>query len=35
MTDAVPEKLDLVLEAVGRVIVGQREPLEKMLIALL
>jgi MoxR-like ATPase len=31
----LPEKLALVLEAVGRVIVGQRTPLEKMLIALL
>jgi MoxR-like ATPase len=31
----VPEKLDVVLGAVGRVIVGQREPLEKLLIALL
>jgi MoxR-like ATPase len=30
-----PEKLALILEAVGRVIVGQRTPLEKMLIALL
>jgi MoxR-like ATPase len=33
--DAVSDKLDAVLRAVGQVIVGQREPLEKMLIALL
>ena len=33
--DKVPEKLDTVLEAVGGVIVGQRVPLEKMLIAML
>ncbi len=33
--DTVPEKLDTVLEAVGGVIVGQRVPLEKMLIAML
>ena len=31
----VPEQLKAVLEAVGRVVVGQRDPLEKMLIALL
>ncbi len=31
----VPEQLKDVLEAVGRVVVGQRDPLEKMLIALL
>ena len=35
MPNTVPEKLKLVLDAVGRVIVGQGEPLEKMLIALL
>ena len=35
MPNMVPEKLNTVLESVGRVIVGQREPLEKMLIALL
>ncbi len=35
MPDTVPEKLDTVLAAVGQVIVGQREPLEKMLIAML
>jgi len=35
MSDAVSEKLDAVLGAVGRIIVGQRDPLEKMLIALL
>ena len=33
--DTVHEKLNVVLEAVGRVIVGQRDPLEKMLIAML
>ncbi len=33
--DAVSEKLSAVLGAVGRVIVGQRDPLEKMLIAML
>jgi len=35
MQDTVCDKLDAVLAAVGQVIVGQREPLEKMLIALL
>jgi MoxR-like ATPase len=35
MQDTVCDKLGAVLEAVGQVIVGQREPLEKMLIALL
>jgi MoxR-like ATPase len=35
MHDSVPEKLDIILAAAGRVIVGQRDPLEKMLIALL
>jgi len=35
MPNTVLEKLDVVLEAVGRVIVGQRDPLEKMLIAML
>lgn len=35
MQDTVCDKLDTVLAAVGQVIVGQREPLEKMLIALL
>ncbi len=35
MQDTVPEKLDAVLDAIGRVIVGQRVPLEKMLIAML
>jgi MoxR-like ATPase len=35
MQGAVSEKLDAVLEAVGRIIVGQRDPLEKMLIAML
>ncbi len=33
--DAVSGKLNAVLGAVGRVIVGQRDPLEKMLIAML
>jgi MoxR-like ATPase len=33
--DAVSAKIDAVLQTVGQVIVGQREPLEKMLIALL
>ena len=33
--DAVSGKLNAVLAAVGRVIVGQRDPLEKMLIAML
>ena len=31
----VSDKLDAILSAVGQVIVGQREPLEKMLVALL
>jgi MoxR-like ATPase len=35
MPNTVLEKLDVVLEAMGRVIVGQRDPLEKMLIAML
>ena len=35
MPDTVPERLNTILEAVGHVIVGQRDPLEKMLIALL
>jgi MoxR-like ATPase len=35
MQDSVSDKIDAVLDAVGRVIVGQREPLEKMLIAML
>lgn len=35
MQGAVSEKLDAVLEAIGRIIVGQRDPLEKMLIAML
>ena len=33
--DTVPARLDSVLAAIGQVIVGQREPLEKMLIAML
>jgi len=35
MQCAVSEKLDTILEAVGQIIVGQRDPLEKMLIAML
>ena len=35
MQNTVCDKLDAVLEAVGQVIVGQRDPLEKMLIAML
>jgi MoxR-like ATPase len=35
MPDTLHEKLDAILAAVGCVIVGQRNPLEKMLIALL
>lgn len=35
MQDTISDKLDAVLKAVGRVIVGQRGPLEKMLIAML
>ena len=35
MQGAVSEKLDSVLGAVGQIIVGQRDPLEKMLIAML
>jgi MoxR-like ATPase len=35
MPDTVPERLSTVLKAVSRVIVGQRDPLEKMLIAML
>ncbi len=35
MQDTVSDKLDDVLQAIGQVIVGQREPLEKMLIAML
>lgn len=35
MQDTVLHKLNVVLEAVGRVIVGQRDPLEKILIAML
>ena len=33
--DTVSDKLDTILGAIGQVIVGQREPLEKMLIAML
>ena len=35
MHGAVSEKLDAILGAIGQVIVGQRDPLEKMLIAML
>ena len=35
MPNTVPEKLAVVLAAIGRIIVGQRDPLEKMLIAML
>jgi MoxR-like ATPase len=35
MRDTVSDKLDSILSAVGQVIVGQRDPLEKMLIAML
>ena len=35
MPDTVSDKLDAVLQGVGQVIVGQRDPLEKMLIAML
>ena len=35
MPHTVSEKLNAVLQAVGQVIVGQRDPLEKMLIAML
>ncbi|NLS90685.1 MAG: MoxR family ATPase [Planctomycetaceae bacterium] len=35
MQDSVSDKLDVVLKAIGQVIVGQRDPLEKMLIAML
>ncbi len=35
MSESVSDKLEAILAAVGQVIVGQREPLEKMLIALL
>jgi len=35
MQDAVSQKLDAVRGAVGQIIVGQRDPLEKMLIAML
>jgi MoxR-like ATPase len=35
MQEPVPDKLDAILEAIGQVIVGQRDPLEKMLIAML
>ena len=35
MPDTVSDKLDAVLQAIGQVIVGQRDPLDKMLIAML
>ena len=35
MPDTVSDKLNTVLQAVGQVIVGQQDPLEKMLIAML
>jgi MoxR-like ATPase len=35
MQDSVPDKLDAILGRIGQVIVGQRNPLEKMLIAML
>jgi len=35
MQGAVSEQLDAVMQAIGRIIVGQRDPLEKMLIAML
>ena len=35
MQDTVSDKLDCIVEAIGQVIVGQRDPLEKMLIAML
>lgn len=35
MPDTVPERLESILAAIGQVIVGQRDPLEKMLIAML
>lgn len=35
MLDTISAKLDAILEVIGHVIVGQRDPLEKMLIAIL